>query len=99
PPAATRPAAAAHSDCTNRAEGYGRVTRPSSSGTVPAIRPSAFPPTAVTMPDTLKLNAVLEAADPALMGPHLAPFFAPESGPLAVDLTRLQPPICYWAVY
>ncbi|HEY3109514.1 MAG TPA: phosphotransferase [Chloroflexota bacterium] len=51
------------------------------------------------MPDTLKLTAVLEASAPARMAPQLAPFFAGADGQPTIDMTRLQPPICYWAVY
>jgi hypothetical protein len=48
---------------------------------------------------TLKLTTVLEAANPALMEPHLRPFFGGSDAPITVETTRLQPPICYWAVY
>ena len=50
------------------------------------------------MPD-LKLPAVLEAADPEKMAPILDPFLGNGKDTPAVEATRLQPPICYWAVY
>lgn len=50
------------------------------------------------MPD-LTLSVVLDAADPEAMAPHLARFFADGDGGARVESTRLQPPICYWAVY
>jgi hypothetical protein len=46
----------------------------------------------------LKLSAVLEAADPEKLAPHLAPFLGADAVP-TVEMTRLQPPTCYWAVY
>src|SRR5262249_24705657 len=49
------------------------------------------------MPD-LNLPAVLEATDAARMAPHLAPFLGEVERP-RVETTRLQPPVCYWAVY
>lgn len=50
------------------------------------------------MPD-LKLPAVLEAADPETMAAVLDPFLGNGDAAPKVETTRLQPPICYWAVY
>src|SRR5207248_4201052 len=49
------------------------------------------------VPD-LKLTSVLEAADPERLRPALEPFFGPDAEP-ALEMTRLQPPLCFWAVY
>jgi Phosphotransferase enzyme family len=55
--------------------------------------------TAVTVPDLLKLTAVLDAAALERMEPYLAPFLSGRGERPAIDMTRLRPPICYWAVY
>src|SRR5438270_12030268 len=49
------------------------------------------------MPD-VKLAAMHEAANPAAIAPTLAPFLASEQLP-SVAMTRLQAPVCYWALY
>jgi hypothetical protein len=50
------------------------------------------------MPE-LKLPAVLEAVDPDKMAAVLDPFLGNGEETPTVEMTRLQPPICYWAVY
>src|SRR5689334_18623283 len=46
----------------------------------------------------LKLSTVLEAADPEKLASQLAPFLGADATP-RVEMTRLQPPTCYWTVY
>jgi aminoglycoside phosphotransferase (APT) family kinase protein len=47
----------------------------------------------------LKLLPVLEASAPARIEPALRPFLGQESSSAALETTRLEPPVCYWAVY
>ncbi|HEU0167771.1 MAG TPA: phosphotransferase [Chloroflexota bacterium] len=50
------------------------------------------------MPD-LKLQEVLERTAPEAAQALLAPYLDGIDEPPHVDMTRLQPPVCYWVVY
>ncbi|HEX6511722.1 MAG TPA: aminoglycoside phosphotransferase family protein [Chloroflexota bacterium] len=50
------------------------------------------------MPD-IKLQPLLEAIHPRNMQPALEPFFGQLWKPPAFETSRLQAPVCYWAVY